>query len=112
TLLSGMATGSFERVSIDSRTLNPGDVLFAIKGPRFDGHQFLRAAADRGASAVILEKFDGRATFHPLHHPTLIQVRNGEKALQDLARFIRKKSIARIVGITGSNGKTTTKEMV
>jgi UDP-N-acetylmuramoyl-tripeptide--D-alanyl-D-alanine ligase len=100
------------RIGIDSRTLESGDFFVAIKGERFDGHQFVAEALSRGAIGALVENApdvvqtgEGRAA------PVLIQVPDTTRALQDLARDVRKRSGARVVAITGSAGKTTTKEV-
>ena len=93
-------------VSIDSRTVRPGEVFFAIAGPRFDGHDFLAEAAAAGAAAAIVHR-DVPAP------PGLGLVRVGDttQALSDLARHVRATAEVPVVAITGSAGKTTTKEM-
>lgn len=102
-----MATG----YSIDSRTVEPGQLFFAIRGPRFDGHDFVGHAFERGAVGAVVERgFRGLAPDHVT--PNLIPVRNPTDALQRLALAVRMKWGGRLVAITGSAGKTTTKEMV
>lgn len=92
--------------SIDSRTLKPGDLFFAIAGPRHDGHTFVADAFGRGAAAAVVSNASvvtgGR---------TAIVVADTLQALQDAAAARRRRIGARVVGITGSSGKTTTKEM-
>ena len=92
-------------VSIDTRALQTGDLYVAIKGHNFDGNEFVDKAKQAGASAAILHK--GFTT--PLPH---ILVDDTRIALGQLAGAWRDKVTAKVVGITGSNGKTTTKEMV
>lgn len=94
-------------VSIDSRTIQKGELFFAIIGERFDGHDFIQDALKKGASAVILErelKFD--------ENIPVIKVEDTTKALQDLAAAYRLllKDL-KVVAVTGSAGKTTTKDM-
>jgi UDP-N-acetylmuramoyl-tripeptide--D-alanyl-D-alanine ligase len=104
-VVDGIATG----VSIDSRTLQPDDLFVAIKGDRADGHRFVAAAFEKGAAATIVaHDFDaslpsGSAVF---------RVPDTLEALNALARASRKRSGARIVAVTGSAGKTGTKEML
>jgi len=93
-------------VSIDSRTIEPGQVFFAIAGPRFDGHDFLVEAAARGALAAVVHR---EATAPPAL--PLVRVADTTRALGDLARHVRLAVDLPVVGITGSVGKTTTKEM-
>ena len=95
-------------VSIDSRTVKPGDLFFAIKGERMDGHKFVGAAFDKGAAAAVVDE-----TFEPgsLSGP-LFRVAGTLEALNALARQSRKRSNASIIAVTGSVGKTGTKEML
>jgi UDP-N-acetylmuramoyl-tripeptide--D-alanyl-D-alanine ligase len=92
-------------VSIDTRAMQPGDLYVGIKGHQFDGNEFVDKAEQAGAVAAILNK--GFATTLP--H---IKVADTRLALAQLAGAWRGKSPAKVVGITGSNGKTTVKEMV
>lgn len=93
-------------VSIDSRSISKGQMFFALKGPNFDGHQYITKALASGASYAIIddEKY--------IENPHTILVSNVEKALQDLARYHRSSLTISIIGLTGSNGKTTTKELL
>lgn len=94
-----------ESVSIDSRTLSPGALFVAIRGEHADGHAFLESAIARGARAALVE----RAT--PGSVPT-IQVADTRKALAELAQAWRARFDIPVVGVTGSNGKTTVKGML
>lgn len=94
-------------VSIDSRTLGVGDAFFAIRGHRLDGHAFLADAAGRGASCVVVHALPDEA---PANVP-LVLVEDTTRALGRLAAWHRGKFQVPIVAITGSNGKTTTKEL-
>jgi UDP-N-acetylmuramoyl-tripeptide--D-alanyl-D-alanine ligase len=91
--------------SIDSRTLLAGDLFFAIVAAR-DGHEFVGAAVANGAGAVLVERDVAPGT------AVVIQVADTTRALQDLGRFVRRESKAKVVAITGSAGKTTTKETI
>ena len=96
------ATGA----SIDTRTLEPGDLYFAIKGDMHDGHDFVPAALERGAAgAVVCEEKAGAFSSE-----RLIVVPDVLEAMRQLGRAARKRTDARIVAITGSVGKTGTKE--
>jgi UDP-N-acetylmuramoyl-tripeptide--D-alanyl-D-alanine ligase len=97
--------GAVTGVSIDSRTTRDGDLFVAIKGPRCDGHDFLAQAAERGAVAGLV----GRASAAAL---PLLVVEDTTCALADIARHVRRGFGAPVVAITGSTGKTTTKEFV
>jgi UDP-N-acetylmuramoyl-tripeptide--D-alanyl-D-alanine ligase len=96
--------------SIDSRHIQGGELFFAIRGPRHDGHDFIGQAFERGAVAAVVEKASPKVS--ALLSRSLIQVQNTTRALQELARAVRRKWGGRIIGITGSTGKTTTKEMI
>ena len=94
--------------SIDSRTLNPGDLFIAIAGERFDGHNYVQAALEKGAVGAIVEagkKVDG----DPLR---LLQVEDSLKALQLLGAAARRLWGKPLLAVTGSAGKTTTKEIL
>ncbi len=98
---------SFSGVSIDSRAITGSDLFFAIRGDRFDGHDFLDTALSVCAGAVVERipvSFD--------QDKTLIYVKDTLRALQDLAHYIRSRCSIPVVAVTGSNGKTTTKEML
>ena len=95
----------FQRVVIDSRQVLPGDLFFALPGPRFDGHAFLSTARDAGAVGAVVERDTGTAG------PT-IRVDRTRQALGRLGAAWRRQMGPAVVAITGSNGKTTVKEMV
>ncbi len=98
--------------SIDSRTVSRGDLFFAVRGDRLDGHDFVAAAFDRGAIAAVVSR--ARAVTLPdaaLTHPLLI-TEDPLHAMQSLASHVRRQWGRRVVAITGSAGKTTTKEAV
>jgi UDP-N-acetylmuramoyl-tripeptide--D-alanyl-D-alanine ligase len=99
-------------VSINTRTLRKGDFFFAVKGVNFDGHDFLKAAVEKGCYGLVVSKKDidiGNPFPAP---PAIVYVDDTVRALGDLAAYYRKKLAIRLTGITGSNGKTTTKEML
>ena len=107
-LIAGDPASIVDGFSIDSRTLKPGDLFFAIRGERFDGHTYIRAAVDRGASGVIIDDAASATAVSPGR--AVIVVADTIAALQSLARHIRRESGAKVTAITGSAGKTTTKE--
>jgi len=111
-LAGGDAAGPGDRVvggySIDSRTLVAGDLFFAIVGPRIDGHDFVAAAVQKGAAAVVVAR-GGVAAWKEA--PAVIRVADTTRALQDLGAHVRRRRPLRVIGITGSAGKTTAKEM-
>ena len=97
----------FSGVSTDSRTLRRGELFVALRGERFDGHEFLKAAAGAQAAAVMVDrKYGGE---YPL--PALV-VDDTRRSLGDLARYWRARFSPALVAVTGSNGKTTVKEML
>ena len=94
-------------VSIDTRSIKPKDIFFAIKGPNFDGNNFALDAIKKGASYVISDN----STISK-KSDKIIYVDNAIKALQKLANYHRRKLNTKIIAITGSNGKTTSKELI
>jgi UDP-N-acetylmuramoyl-tripeptide--D-alanyl-D-alanine ligase len=98
--------------SVDTRTQIPGDVYFALRGPNHDGHDFLAAAAEKGAAAVVVEASQLRSDWQAEACPTELVVPDTGRALQDLASWARQRWGGRIVGVTGSAGKTTTKDAI
>jgi UDP-N-acetylmuramoyl-tripeptide--D-alanyl-D-alanine ligase len=100
----GAASRTLRSVSIDSRTIEPGALFVAIAGPRFDGHEFVAEAARRGAAAAMVH----RDVDAPL---PLLRVADTTRALGDLALRVREAARVPVAAITGSAGKTTTKDM-
>ncbi|MFH1269779.1 MAG: UDP-N-acetylmuramoyl-tripeptide--D-alanyl-D-alanine ligase [Candidatus Omnitrophota bacterium] len=97
-------------ISIDSRTINRRDAFIAIKGENFDGHDFIKEAIKKGAGCIIKER-DKKVRCGD-KGVTFIEVRDTIKALGEIARFQRRRFDIPVIAVTGSNGKTTTKEMV
>jgi UDP-N-acetylmuramoyl-tripeptide--D-alanyl-D-alanine ligase len=110
TLVSGEASREFTGVSIDTRTLAAGELYVAIRGERFDGADFARAALESGAAGVVVPQGRGRAAARS-EADVVIEVGDTVAGLQALAHRIRRESGATVVAITGSAGKTTTKEI-
>jgi UDP-N-acetylmuramoyl-tripeptide--D-alanyl-D-alanine ligase len=99
-------------IAIDSRKIRAGDFFVAIRGERFDGHDFVAAALASGAiGALVSDAASLKDTAAGHAGPVVIQVEDTTRALQDVARDVRRRSGARVVAITGSAGKTTTKEV-
>jgi UDP-N-acetylmuramoyl-tripeptide--D-alanyl-D-alanine ligase len=90
--------------SVDTRTQNPGDLYFALRGPHHDGHDFVASAAARGAAGVVVERSCGA--------PRELVVSDTLVALQELAAWARAKWGGTVIGVTGSAGKTTTKDAI
>ncbi|HET6935972.1 MAG TPA: UDP-N-acetylmuramoyl-tripeptide--D-alanyl-D-alanine ligase [Candidatus Angelobacter sp.] len=92
--------------SIDSRTVSPGDLFFAIRGEHFDGHDYVKSALEKGAIAAVVQR-DVNADPH-----RLLQVDDTLKALQSLGAAARRLWGKPLLAVTGSAGKTTTKELI
>jgi UDP-N-acetylmuramoyl-tripeptide--D-alanyl-D-alanine ligase len=92
-------------VSTDSRNISPGCIFFALKGENFNGNHFARRAIEEGAAAAVVDEDTGDTG------PCIFRVEEVLGTLQDLAAYHRKRSQFAILAITGSNGKTTTKEL-
>ena len=98
--------------SIDSRTVQAGELFFAVKGDRLDGHDFVEQAMSRGAIAAVVRK-DQLARYSSISGPAgLLAVDDTLVALQTLATAVRKIWGKTAIGVTGSMGKTTTKEVM
>jgi UDP-N-acetylmuramoyl-tripeptide--D-alanyl-D-alanine ligase len=107
--LTGSPETPFCRVCTDSRQIQPGDLFFALPGERFDGHAFLREAAAKGAAAAVVAR--GRSP-GSLPHCALVAVEDTRQALGRLAARYRRDYSLPVVAVAGSNGKTTTKDLV
>ena len=90
--------------SVDTRTQNIGDVYFALRGPNHDGHEYVEIARSQGAAAVVVEKSTGQGGE--------LVVSDTLRALQDLGTWARRAWAGTVVGVTGSAGKTTTKDAI
>ena len=97
------------RVTVDSRRVQPGDLFVAIRGPRHDGHDYVRDAAQRGAVGVVVEA--GRWS-GPWPDCSLIAVDDSRRALSEMAAAYRQAFHLPVIAVAGSNGKTTTKELI
>jgi UDP-N-acetylmuramoyl-tripeptide--D-alanyl-D-alanine ligase len=98
-------------VSIDSRTVGRGELFIAIHGPLHDGHRFVAAALEAGAAAAVVSR-DRLGEYPESVRAKLLSVANTLGALQDLARAVRRAWGQRLAAVTGSAGKTTTKEIL
>jgi UDP-N-acetylmuramoyl-tripeptide--D-alanyl-D-alanine ligase len=98
--------------SIDTRTVAPGDLFFAVRGERFDAHAFVPAAFERGARAAVVSRSKAADFLGVAHTHALLLVDDPLVALQTLATAVRRHWNKRVVAVTGSAGKTTTKEAV
>jgi UDP-N-acetylmuramoyl-tripeptide--D-alanyl-D-alanine ligase len=95
-------------VSIDSRTITPGSIFFAIRGPNFDGHDFISSAVRRGACGAVVARRPGASNYSC----PILMVDDTTCALQDAAAGYRRLLKTKIIAVTGSVGKTTVKEML
>src|SRR5438876_7691217 len=106
-LSAGDARVVIEKVSTDSRTLKPGELFVALRGENFDGHNFVESAVNAGAAGAIVDsnwEGSGPKNF------ALIRTHDTLQAYQQLAANYRKSLTIKAVAITGSNGKTSTKD--
>ena len=110
-LLGGDRNREVGEIVTDSRTLAEGDFFVALRGPRFDGHAFVGEVLERGAAgALVEERTHVEADLQV--RPGIIEVGDTLKGLQDLAHAVRMSVTTKVVAITGSAGKTTTKEAI
>ena len=98
----------FGGITTDSRTIEPGELFVAIRGEAHDGHAYLAAAAARGAGGLLVEAGTPLGDLGP----TIVTVNESLAALGDLAAFHRRRHAVPLIAVAGSNGKTTTKEML
>ena len=103
--------GSFNKVSTDTRKIGENNLFIALKGENFNGNNYATLAIEKGASIVIIDEVNFKV--EELNNKgTVIKVEDTKKALGDLARYYRNKLGIKVVGITGSTGKTSTKDLV
>ena len=111
-LVSGKQENTFYGISTDSRQVSKGNLFIALKGEKFDGHDFVRKALDQGAASILMqdeEKINQALVDKAI---AVIKVADTLTALGDLAHEWRKRFSIPVIGLTGSSGKTTTKEMM
>lgn len=104
---SGAKDTALAGISTDTRSLKPGELFFALRGENFDGHEYIDAAFARGAAAVVVDK-----AFDSAGKGFCLKVDDTLRALGELAAYLRRKKPLKVLALTGSNGKTTTKEML
>ncbi|CUU46902.1 UDP-N-acetylmuramoyl-tripeptide--D-alanyl-D-alanine ligase [Clostridium beijerinckii] len=103
--------GIFNKISTDTRKIQENNLFIALKGENFNGNDYTIQAIEKGASIIIID--DVKFKIEDLkNRGTIIKVKDTKEALGDLARFYRKKIGVKVVGITGSTGKTSTKDLV
>ena len=105
--VSGAVPDGVTGISIDTRSLQPGELFFAIKGDNSDGHDYVARAFERGAAAAVVDEAHADAL---KSLGSLYVVRDVLRAMEGLARAARKRSRAKVIAVTGSVGKTSTKE--
>ena len=105
-LLPATSDGVVSGVSTDSRTLRPGDLFVPLQGPHYDGHDYLRQAVEHGAAACLSEEVVGGLSV------PVIQVNDALQSLGEIAGHIRENFASPVFAITGTTGKTSTKEML
>ncbi len=117
TLSRWLARGTREftgRISTDSRDLQPGDLFIAIIGPNFDGHHFISAVMEAGAAGILVSRAvdDALAAAAAAASVTILQCDDTVRGLNRLAAAYRRDLRAKVVAVGGSNGKTTTKQII
>src|SRR6185503_12399589 len=121
-IVTGDPDQAVGNITTDSRSLQAGDFFIALRGARFDGHEFVAEAFERGAMGAIVEaggtadlkvKADLKAQADlKVRQPVIVEVGDTTVALQDLAHAVREATETKVIAITGSAGKTTTKDTV
>jgi murE/murF fusion protein len=112
-LIRGDSHKVFGGFSIDSRTIRSGELFIALRGARFDGHHFVGEALEKGGEGAVVEnKSPGQGIPFDPKGKTVIAVEDTLRALGDIAHFWRDKHPIPLIAVTGSNGKTTTKEII
>lgn len=108
-LLQGSLEAAFRGISTDTRTIKPKELFLAIEGDNFNGHSFIKKAIEKKATGAIVS--ENRRNAYPKDFVAIL-VEDTVKALADIANFHRKKFDIPVIAVTGSNGKTTTKDMI
>jgi len=109
-LVAGLMTTAFRRVWTDSRTVRRGDLFVALSGERFDGHAYVEEALKKGAVGALVRP--GYYRHQNVGAAVVVEVADPLRGYQDLAAAHRRRFAVPVVAVSGSNGKTTTKEMV
>jgi len=109
-LLEGSKSAFFSNICTDTRNIKNGDLFIALQGKNFDGHDFINEAVKSGVAGIIVQSTGYRVQREK--KIAIIKVKNTLRALGDIGNFYRKKFKIKTIAITGSNGKTTTKEML
>jgi UDP-N-acetylmuramoyl-tripeptide--D-alanyl-D-alanine ligase len=112
TLVSGGPDSAFYGISTDSRLIKKGNLFVALKGENFDGHDFVKTALRQGAAGILAQDEEKISQMKADKKFAVIKVADTLTALGDLAHIWRKRFSIPVIGLTGSSGKTTTKEMI
>jgi UDP-N-acetylmuramoyl-tripeptide--D-alanyl-D-alanine ligase len=112
--VAGRATATFRGVAIDSRATSPGDLFAAFRGSQLDGHAFVSEAFERGAAGALVDRLVAEAPWASpaWQGPPVVLCRDTGEALQGLAHHCRMQRDVTVIGVTGSVGKTSTKELI
>ena len=109
-LIQKGVTSLFSGISTDTRTIKKGDVFIALLGENFDGHEFIDNAINKGAAGIIISN---KNCLHKVPKQiSIFYVNDTKVALENCAYFHRNRFLIPVIGVTGSNGKTTTKDMI
>ncbi|MBI4982717.1 MAG: UDP-N-acetylmuramoyl-tripeptide--D-alanyl-D-alanine ligase [Candidatus Omnitrophica bacterium] len=111
-LVGGDKNSFVEGISTDSRLIKPRCAFIAIKGGKFDGHDFIEEVIKKGITTIVVSSLSRGLRLQKLSSVNIIKVKDTTKAFGDIAKFWRKKFKIPVIAVTGSNGKTTTKEMI
>ncbi len=113
-LICGSLESRIAGISTDTRSVKHGEIFFALTGENYDGHNFIEQALSNGAAGAVISdsKKIGDLSLNGSGKIALIEVSDTLKALGDLAKYYRKSLQTKFIAVTGSNGKTTTKDMV
>lgn len=111
-ILSGDKNCKIKNFSIDTRSIKEGDMYIALKGENSNGNLFLKQAFAKGAKGVIVEEIMDKNILNEYNDRIIIKVKDGLKALQDLAKYKRELYNIPIIAVTGSVGKTSTKDII
>ncbi|KKM62849.1 hypothetical protein LCGC14_1517480, partial [marine sediment metagenome] len=113
-LIYGKLESPIAGISTDTRSIKHGEIFFALRGENYDGHNFIKQAIINGALGGVVSdsKKIENLSLNGSDKVTLVEVSDTLRALGDLAKYYRQNLQAKFIAVTGSNGKTTTKDMV
>ena len=108
-LVAGKINKEINSISIDSRKIENGQLFLAIRGECFDGHRFVKEALKRGAAGALISE---TGDYQNILNKFIIRVKDTQKALEKLAENTRLSTNSKVIGITGSTGKTSARDML